>query len=397
VDIYFGEYRVGFDANWEIDFWGKYRRGVKAAQASYVATIADYQEALVSLAAEVARIYIAIRTFQVLIALARENVAVQEDGLRIAESRYRNGATSALDVAQATNLLETTRASIPGLQIGLQQAENALCTLLTQATGCDRALLTGAEVIPTAPAQVAVSVPAELLRRRPDIRSAELNAIAQCDRIGVAKAELYPSFSLFGDVRTRTVSTTGAPAGVQPIIGLFNPGNLIYSFGASIFWPILSYSKIFDNVRVQDARFQQSLFNYVNTVFKAAQEVEDGITGFLREQEAVGFAQKAVAAAEDAVQLSLVQYREGAVDYQRVLDSQRAMLESQDSFAHIRSTVVTNLVALYKALGGGWELRQGQPVVTEGTRVQMQKRTNWGKYFSKPPEQQKPMKPLPSH
>jgi outer membrane protein TolC len=232
---------------------------------------------------------------------------------------------------------------------------------------------------------VAVSVPAELLLRRPDIRSAELNAVAQCDRIGVAKADLFPSFTLFGTIGTRTVSTKGAPSAVSGLLGIFNPGTLIYSVGADLIWPILNYPKILNNVRVEDARFQQSLFSYQNTIFKAAQEVEDGIAGFLREQEAAVFAQNAVTAAQESVHLSLIQYREGAIDYQRVLDAQRSLLQSQNTLAHTRSSVVTNLVALYKALGGGWELRQGEPIVTDSTRVEMRKRTNWGKYLSQPP------------
>ncbi|MGZ4401645.1 MAG: efflux transporter outer membrane subunit, partial [Gaiellaceae bacterium] len=387
LDLIAGRYQAGFDALWEVDFWGKYRRGVKAAKATYLATVADYDDALVALTAEVARTYSLIRTFQVLIELTRANVAVQEDGQHIAESRFRNGATSELDVAQATNLLETTRASIPELQISLQQAENALCTLLGRAPGCAEPLLVGAPAIPAVPAQVAVSVPAEMLRRRPDIRGAEMRAVAQCDRIGVAKADLFPKLTLFGSVGTLTVNSSGAPSNVSSLLNLFNPGTLIYSVGASLFWPILSYPQILNNVRVQDARLQQLLVDYQNTVLKAAQEVEDGISGLLREQEAAVFAQNAVAAAQTSVKLALVQYREGANDYQRVLDAERSLLGSENGLARIRSAATTNLIALYKALGGGWEVRQGQPIVTDGNRVEMQKRTNWGSYFSKPPPQ----------
>jgi NodT family efflux transporter outer membrane factor (OMF) lipoprotein len=384
VNLYFGQYQVGFDAVWELDFWGKYRRGVRAARASWLATVADYDDALVSVTAEVARTYLLIRTYEVLIALAQANVTIQEDGLRIAEARFRNGATSQLDPSQATTLLESTRTTIPELQITLQQSENALCTLLGQPTGCARALLGAPGVIPPVPAQVAVSVPAELLRRRPDIRSAELNAMAQCDRIGVAKADLFPSFSLQGAIGTRTVGVTGAPSTVSNLIGLFNPGTLLYTLGAALFWPILNYPKILNNVRVEDARFQESLVGYQNTVLKAAQEVEDGMTGLLREQEASVFAENAVTAAENAVKLAFVQYREGAVDYQRVLDTETALLQAQNSLVRTRSAAATSLVALYKALGGGWEVRQGQPVVTDQAQHQMRKRTNWGSYFDHP-------------
>jgi NodT family efflux transporter outer membrane factor (OMF) lipoprotein len=392
VNLYYGAYAIGFDAAWEIDFWGKFRRGVKAAKATFAATFADYGDALVSLTAEVARTYLLIRTYQELIALNRQSVGVQEEGQRIAEARFKNGAVSGLDVAQATAQVESTRTTIPELQISLQQAENALCTLLARPPGCAQALLTGPEAIPTPPAEVAVSVPAELLRRRPDIRSAELNAVAQCNKIGIAKADLFPSLSLLGSIGTRQVSTTGGtPADATALLlGIFSPGTLLYSIGGNLFWPILNYPKILNNVRVQDARFQQLIFGYQNTVLKAAQEVEDGMAGFLREQAAVVFAQDATRAAQDAVNLSRKQYIEGATDFQRVLDAQRVLLETQNTVARTRSAVATNLVALYKALGGGWEVRRGEPVVTESTRHEMQKRTNWGKFLSKPPEPKQP-------
>ena len=187
---------MGFDAAWELDLWGKNRRGVEAQTASLLASVADYYSVLVSMTAEVARTYAMIRQFEVLIEEALENVSLQEHGLAITESRFRNGATTELDVTQATTLLESTRASVPQLKTSLQQARNALSTLLGQPTGTVDALLAGPKGIPTAPAKVAVSVPAEMLRRRPDIRRAELDAAAQCARIGVAKAALYPSFSL---------------------------------------------------------------------------------------------------------------------------------------------------------------------------------------------------------
>jgi outer membrane protein TolC len=198
----------------------------------------------------------------------------------------------------------------------------------------------------------------------------------------VAKADLYPSFNLSGSIGTRTVGVTGAGGALSSLLGLFNPGTLIYSIGLGIFWPIFNYPKILNNVRAEDARFQQALFNYANTVYKAAQEVEDGISGFLREEEAAAFSANAVVAARDAVQLALVQYREGAVDYTRVLDTQRALLSSENTLADARSLVATNLVALYKALGGGWEARKGQPMMSDETREEMKRRTNWGNKLS---------------
>src|SRR5262249_21114189 len=205
-DRNFWDYQVGFDAFWELDFWGKYRRDIQAQQASYFAAIADYEDALVSMIAEVARTYAVIRTQEVLLEQARTNESLQEDGLRIARSRFRNGATSELDVAQAHPLLESPRQTIPQLEASVRQAENALCTLLGQPTGTVDGLLTQSQEIPAPPEQVAVRVPADLLRRRPDVRSAELNAAAQCARIGVAKADLYPSFALAGSIGSQTSS-----------------------------------------------------------------------------------------------------------------------------------------------------------------------------------------------
>jgi NodT family efflux transporter outer membrane factor (OMF) lipoprotein len=377
-DRHYVNFRVGLDVAWELDLWGKYRRGIQAEADSLVASVADYYSALVSLTAEAARTYAEIRTWEVLIELARDNVKIQEEGLRLAESRFRNGATSELDVTQATTQVESTRASIPQLQIGLQQARNALSTLLGQPTGAVDALLGGPKEIPKAPAKVAVSVPAEMLRRRPDIRSAELIAAAQCARIGVAKADLYPSFTLFGTIGLHTSNKSSGGATYNPGDGLF------YDAGPRINWPFFNYGRIENAVRVEDARLQQLLVGYKHTVLVAAQEVEDALAGFLNAQDATGYQQNSVKAAQRSVEIAVTQYREGAVDFQRVLDAQRSLLQEQNSLAHTRSSVATSLIALYKALGGGWESRQGQPFVPERTQNEMKERTNWGDMLSQP-------------
>lgn len=378
VDRNHWDYQLGFDAVWELDFWGKFRRDVEASRAGLIASMADYDDALVSLTAEVARTYTLIRTYQVLIDLALENVHVQEEGLRIAESRFRNGVTTELDVAQAGTLLESTRAAIPQLQTQLQQSQNALATLLGQPPGIVQTFLTEHQGIPTAPVEVAVSVPAELLRRRPDIRSAELAAAAQCARIGIAKADLFPSFSLLGKLGYQTSSQGGAASGKANFGDLFDSSSFFYSFGPQLNWPILNYGRLKNNVRIQDARFQELLVNYRNTVLTATQEVEDSLTGFLKAQETSAREQKAVTSALRSVEIALTQYKEGAVDYQRVLDTQRVLLQQQNNLAQARSTIATNLIALYKALGGGWELRQGEPILAESTLAEMKKRTDWG-------------------
>jgi len=374
-DLNFADFQVGFDAIWELDLWGKYSRNVEADAASMFASVADYDSALVSLTAEVARTYALIRTYEVLVDQARENVKVQEEGLRIASARFDAGATSELDVTQATSLLESTRASIPRLQVNLQQAQNALSTLLGQPTGTIDELLAGPREIPKGPAEIAVSVPAEMLRRRPDIRSAELYAAAQCARVGISKADLYPTLSLRGIIGLNTTSGTPNLSG----------GGFFYSLGAGLLYPLFNYGRIKNNVRVQDALYQQQLVGYRDAVLKAAQEVEDALSGFLNSQEATLFSEGSVKAAQRSVEISLVQYKEGAVDYQRVLDAQRSLLQEQNSLALTRSSIATNLIALYKSLGGGWEVRQGQAVIPQSVQDEMQNRTNWGDLLSPPP------------
>jgi NodT family efflux transporter outer membrane factor (OMF) lipoprotein len=368
----YGDYQVGFDAAWELDFWGKYRRGVRADAASALASLADYYSALVSLTAEVVRAYVSIRTSEMLIAEARDNVRIQEDAYEIAKSRFQNGATSELDPTQALTVLESTRASIPPLQATLDQARNALCTLLGVHPGSlDGVIASGPKRIPIAPPRVAVGMPADMLRRRPDVRSAEFNAAAQCERIGIAKADYYPSFSIAGVLGLETTSTA---AGMAPI----NADSLFYSVGPQVHWSFLNYGRITNNVRVQDAKFQELLVQYQNTVLVAVREVEDALSGFLNAQDAIAPNQKALATAQRALELAISQYREGSADYQRVLDSEHSLLQQQQSLTQASSSIATNLVALYKALGGGWQLEQGTHVVPDHIRREMEDRTNWG-------------------
>jgi NodT family efflux transporter outer membrane factor (OMF) lipoprotein len=385
VDQNFWDHQVSFDAAWEPDFWGRFGRNVQANSASYLATVADYDNAIVSLTAEVARTYAVIRTYEALIELARTNAALQEEGVRIARSRFDNGATSELDVTQATVLLETTRTTIPKLEGSLQQAQNALSTLLGQPTGAIQAVIAGAKGIPNAVAEVALSMPADLLRRRPDVRNAELLAMAQVARIGVAKADLYPRFVLFGSIGTQGLSGATPQAGQADFGKIFGSGSFFYAFGPRLIWPILDYGRTKNRVRVEDARFQQTLVGYHNTVLKAAQEVEDALTGYVKSRESVVFAQRAVDSGRRSVDLALIQYREGAVDYQRVLDAERSLLEVENELAQTRSAIATNRIALYKSLGGGWEIRQGQPVMPQSMQAQMEERTNWDDLLSTPP------------
>jgi NodT family efflux transporter outer membrane factor (OMF) lipoprotein len=378
-DISFTNFDIGLDVAWEMDFWGKFRRGIESADANFYSSIADYDDVLVSLMADVANTYVLIRTFEERLKLARANVKIQQRSMQIADVRFRNGATTELDVQQAKTLLFNTQASIPRLETGLRQAKNALGILLGLPPGDLQGRLGGPAAIPSAPDSVAVGIPADLLRRRPDVRRAELQAAAQSALIGVAKADLYPSFSLFGSIGLAASSgTNSTKTGQSGFEELFDSDSLFFVGGPTFNWPLFNYGRIKNNVRVQDARLQQLLVNYQNTVLRAAQEAEDSMTGFLRSREEVGFRAQSETAAQRSVDLALTQYREGATDYTTVLNTQQTLVEQQDRLTGVRGNVAQSLIAMYKALGGGWQIRQGKEILPEQTKEQMSERTNWG-------------------
>lgn len=387
LDKFFYNYQLGFDAAWELDFWGRFRRGVESAEANLLASYASYDNALVTLTAEVARAYVLIRTFEERIVIARANVQIQKRSLEIAEARFEGGLVTELDVQQARALLNDTEASISRLEIGLRQARHGLSILLGIPPGELKNLLVESGTIPDAPQEVVVGIPADMLRRRPDIRSAELQTAAQSARIGIAKADLYPQFSLVGSIGLQSSEQGGIPSNNSNFGDLFDSESITYFVGPSVQWPILNYGRITNRVRVQDARFQQLVVNYQNTVLNAYREVEDAMVGFLNSKEQVVFLSDSVEASKRSVDLSLIQYREGVVDYQRVLDTQRFLTLEQDLQTAVNGEVALNLIALYKALGGGWQIREGKNFVNEETKEVMKERTNWGNLLS--PEEEK--------
>jgi NodT family efflux transporter outer membrane factor (OMF) lipoprotein len=363
---------AGLNASWELDFWGRYRRGVESAEASLGSQIAAYDNALVSLTGEVASTYIQIRTLEEQLAVARGNVKIQQKGFRLADVRFRAGETSALDPSQAMTLLRNTQAQIPKLESQIRQSRNALSILLGMPPR-DLDDLLGEGKIPSSPADVALGVPAELLRRRPDIRQAELLVAAQNAQIGVAESQLYPSFSLTGSIGYTTSDTGRSDMG-----DIFSSDSFGYTFGPGFSWPILNYGRLKNNVRVQDARLEEQIVNYQNTVLEAAREVEDGLAGFQGSRASANFLADSVASAQRSVDLSLIQYREGATDFQRVLNSQQSLLVQQDEYTSAKGSIVQNLVSIYRALGGGWQIRAGNDFVPEDRQERMRERTDWG-------------------
>lgn len=359
---------TGFDAAWEIDIWGRFRRRVEAANADVLASIASYDDILVSLVAEVAATYVQLRTLEERLRLAQENVQIQARSLQIADVRFRYGAVTELDVQQAAALLRNTEATIPDLEASIRQAQNRLSVLLGSPPRSLNDILDGARPIPQAPPEVAVGMPTELLRRRPDIRQAEREMAAQSARIGIAQTDLYPAFSLFGSFSFSA----------EDIDNMFEGRSVQAVGGPSFNWPLFHYGRLRNNIRVQDAQFQELVVNYQDTVLRAAQDVEDAIIAYLRSQEQVGFLTQSVEASKRSVDLALIQYRDGAIDYTRVLDSQEFLVAQQDRLAATQGNIALNLVAMYKALGGGWQIRTGQAFVPAPIQQEMQQRTNWG-------------------
>jgi NodT family efflux transporter outer membrane factor (OMF) lipoprotein len=373
VGIGYSEAQFGLGASWELDFWGKYRRAIESADAGMLSSIAAYDSALVTLTGDVAGTYVQIRTFEERLKIAGDNLGIQKESLKIAQARFQGGATSERDVQQALTQLNSTEATIPLLETQLRQAKNALCTLLGMPPSDLDEVLSGASGIPEVPLEVALGIPAELLRRRPDIRSAEYQAVAQCAQIGLAKADLYPAFSLSGNFGFLATN-----AGDYALGDLTSWRSRNGTIGPAFQWNLLNYGQITNQVRFQDARFQEAIVSYQNTVLQAQREVEDGLVGFLKAQDRVRSLVLAVAAAKRTVDLSVIQYREGATDYTTVLTAQQALLSQQDSLADSQGGVPQNLIVIYRSFGGGWELREGQGFIPAETREAMEQRTNWG-------------------
>lgn len=369
----FSQYGLGATISWEIDFWGRFRRGIESADAAYFASMAAYDQALILLTAGVVDSYTVVRTTEEQLRIAKENLKIQKRSYDIAAVLYRNGAASELDMQQAETLLLATKATIPDLEASLKQARNALSTLLGQPPGAADSMLTDSRGIPALPADVTVGFPADMLRRRPDVRQAELLAMSQNALIGLAKADLYPSFSLTGSIGL----AAGGP-GNSDFGDLFSSDALTISVGPSFVWPFLNYGRIKNNVRVQDARLQQALVNYRETVLQAARETEDAMAAFIGNRAQTAILADTVASAQRSNALSTLRYQEGFADYQRVLNAQQALFTQQTRYTTNLGNGLRSLVALYTALGGGWENRDGLSIIDAETRQSMQQRTDWG-------------------
>lgn len=344
----FDQWTVGVGAAWELDFWGQYRRGVTAASADVDAAFEHREDVAVMLLAETAHTYLQLRTLEYRLELARQNVAIQEETLQITEERARVGSGTKLDALQAKSNLRETQALVPTLEALHRISSNRLCILLGLPPHDLSSRIGRTAKIPRPPAELAVGVPADLLRRRPDIRRAERELAAQSERIGIATAEFYPHLSISGNVGLDALDLSK----------LYSPRSWAAVAGPSFRWNILNYGRIQSGVRLQEARFQSLLLAYQNVVLNADEEAENAITRYLATHERVALLESGVEAARLSVDESLEAYRLGVMDYQRVFLLQTQLVVKQDDLAVAQGELSQSLVAVYKAMGGGWQCEQ---------------------------------------
>ncbi|MGY6037531.1 efflux transporter outer membrane subunit [Aeromonas sp. AE23HZ002T15] len=356
-------YGAGFNLGWELDFWGKFRRGVESADANYFATLAQYDDVQVLMIAQVAQLYVSIRTVEARLQIAHENARLQRRSLEITERLFKSGNSAELDVQQARTQYLGTLSGIPQLQTSLRQSQNALSTLLARTPGPLPEMGAGTGQIPQGTLALVAEMPADLLRRRPDVRVAERQLAAQSALIGVAESELYPSITLLG---TLGVSATAGSSGTYS-----------WAVGPSLSWNLLDQGRLGNQVLVQDARFQQLHERYRDTLFKAAREVDDAAIAYANGQDEIALLIQTGAAARRSLDIANTQYREGMADFQRVLDSQRALFSQQERLVNSRGARMRDLITLYKALGGGWEQGRSRPLVTPAVEAQLRQRADW--------------------
>jgi len=338
-------YAAGFDAGWELDVFGGNRRSVEAAQADLEAGVEDLRDVMVTLLAEVAVNYVDVRTYQARLAVAQRNLATLEETWQLLKALAQAGTGDELTVAQARYNLESARATLPDLEVGLETAMNRLAVLIGQPPGSLKAEFTQVRPIPTATKEMAVGVPADILRQRPDIRQAERALAAQTARVGEATADLYPKFTLSGSIGLEALS----------LGDLFSSPDRLWSFGPTIRWPVFDAGAIRSNIGIQEELRQQALLRYEAAVLSALEEVENALVTYDREQQKIVTLRAAAQAADLAAELAGHQYVTGMTGFSDVLDAQRSQLSFEDQMTQSQGAALTALVGLYKALGGGWQ------------------------------------------
>jgi len=365
-------YQAGFNIGWEIDFWGKYRRSIESANASFLSTVADHYDMQVLLSAQVAQVYYQYRTLQKRIHIAKENARIQERSFDISERKFKNGQDSELDLQQAKTQLLSTLAAIPSLELSLFKTRNALSVLLSRPPGEITQITGDLDNLPRIQPEDVSEIPAQYLIRRPDVRSAAYKVAAQTAQIGVAEAAKYPSLSLFGTLGW----SGGSLASTQTIQTI--------SGGPAISWNIFDYGRLENNVRVQDVRLQQLIESYHIEVLQAAREIDDSVLGIVKTYERQSILEQTVEAANRALELANFRYREGYADFQRVLEAQRTLYAQSEKEIINHGNHVLAIVELYKALGGGWSTVSADTMLPASTYKQLQERGDWDKLLIAP-------------
>jgi len=392
---------VNFDVGWEMDVWGKYARGIESSEATLYASVASYDDILVSIIAEVARNYVNYRTSQERIEFAKRNILIQEKIVEITEIQFNAGNVSELDMQQSKTQLYSTMSILPALELSKIKSRNAIAILLgtipqevemlLHANEADESVLpredvfaslkkrlethdySDAKYIPLMQLDENMTIDADLVRRRPDLQVAELQALSQNAKIGAAKAELYPHFSLVGNIGYNNTNSGGIKLSAGDAVGI--------SAGPTFTWNIFQYGRIKNQIRLQDALFQESLTNYNKKVLLAVQEVSNALNGYTYTKQQLEFNEQAIEATVKSFSISIIQYNDGLVGYQRLLTSVQNLTRNEDQYAQIQGNIATQIIALYKALGGGWEIGRGKTYVKEADVKQMQERSDWGEYF----------------
>ena len=364
--------------SWELDFWGKNRRGIQSSLSTYLSGVAAYYSADVSLTADVANTYINIRNFEDLIAVAKTNLALQKESLRIAGARFKYGATSMLDLSQAQAQYEQTKAQIPGLVANLKKNQHAMSILLGEPPEYYEKTYGNTKGSLKPPAELGVGMPRDLLRRRPDVLQAEFDAASKSALIGVSKAQLFPTFTL-GGIFGYATSNYGTLSSAN----LFSWGNNSSGVNAGLYLPLFYRGAIVDQVRVQDAIFQQSLLAYQNQVLNAQKEVEDSLITISTTKSSKEDLSRGVIAAQSAADLALERYKAGQNDYTTVITAQQNLLNIQNSLVQTSSNELIGYVGAFKALGGGWTADMSPPKLPDQVIADMTDRTDWGSVLTK--------------
>ncbi len=364
--------------NWELDFWGKARRGIESSLSSYLSGVAAYYSADVSLTADVANTYINIRNYEELIEVARTNLELQKESLRIASARFKYGATSMLDLSQAQSQYEQTKAQIPGLIANLRKAQHAMSILLGEPPEYYEKTYGNTKGSLRPPNELGIGMPRDLLRRRPDVLQAEFNAASQSALIGVNKSQLFPSFTLGG-----TFGYSTSNYGNLTSANLFSWGNNSSGVSVGLYLPLFYRGAIVDQVRVQDSVFQQSLLAYQNQVLNAQKEVEDALVTISTTKSSKEDLGRGVIAAKSAADLSLERYKTGQNDYTTVITAQQSLLSMQNSLVQTKSSELIGYVGAFKALGGGWSADMSPPKLPDTMVADMADRTDWGSVLTR--------------